>query len=44
MDVLDFIILGFIVIGVILAIRHMRKKGGFCGCSGNCSSCKKQKK
>lgn len=44
MGLLDYIILGCIAVGVILAIRYMKKKGGCCGCSGNCNQCKKEKK
>ncbi|WP_304507665.1 FeoB-associated Cys-rich membrane protein [Anaerotignum sp.] len=43
MHILDFIILGLIAIGILLAIRRMKKKGGCCGCAGNCSHCKKEK-
>ncbi|WP_352400638.1 hypothetical protein [Anaerotignum sp.] len=44
MNFADFIILGCIALGLILAIRQMKKKGGCCGCSGNCAHCKKDKK
>ncbi|KXL51696.1 virus attachment protein p12 family protein [Anaerotignum neopropionicum] len=44
MDALDYIILGIIIIGVLWAVRSIIKKGGCCGCSGNCESCKKEKK
>ncbi|WP_313529638.1 FeoB-associated Cys-rich membrane protein [Anaerotignum sp.] len=41
MNMIDYIILGCIAVGVILSIRHMKRKGGCCGCSQNCSHCKK---
>jgi len=47
MNVIDLLLIGAIVLGLILAVGHMRKnKGGCCGdcsqCSSSCDSCKKK--
>lgn len=44
MGILDYIILALIVVGIIVAVRRMKKNGGCCGCGGNCSQCKKERK
>ena len=44
MSILDYVILGLIALGLIGAVRYIRKNGGCCGCHGNCRNCKKEKK
>lgn len=40
MQLLDYILLGIIVVAVVFALYKMFRGGGACGsCSGNCASC-----
>ena len=45
MSILDWILIGAVLIGVFFAVRYMVKNKGGCSCSGgscvgSCSSCK----
>ncbi|GFI62271.1 hypothetical protein IMSAG049_01447 [Clostridiales bacterium] len=42
MKTLDWLLVAAVIVGIFFAVRHMRKNGGSCGCSHNCSSCEKK--
>ena len=44
MGIFDYLIIGAVVVGMIAAIRYMKKNGTGCGCcTGDCSSCSKRR-
>lgn len=44
MGILDYLILAAVAIGILAAVRFMKKNGSACGgCSGDCAHCGKKK-
>ena len=38
MNLADLVIIALVAVCIVLAVRHVRKKGG--GCTGNCADCR----
>lgn len=38
MHLIDFILIGLLLLGVVLAVRHQRRRRGR-GCCGDCAAC-----
>ena len=43
MGILDYLILAGIAVGILEAVRHLKKNQGCGGCGGDCSHCEKKK-
>ena len=41
MGILDYLILAGIAVGILAAVRHLKRNQGCGGCGGDCSHCKK---
>ena len=43
MGILDYLILAGIAVGILAAVRHLKRNSGCGGCGGDCSHCEKKK-
>lgn len=43
MGILDYLILAGIAVGILAAVRHLKRNSGCDGCGGDCSHCEKKK-
>ena len=43
MGILDYLILAGIEVGILAAVRHLKRNSGCGGCGGDCSHCEKKK-
>lgn len=42
MGILDYLILAGIAVGILAAVRHLKRNSGCGGCGGDCSHCEKK--